>query len=151
MALMIEDLMEQLVKAGGSDLHLAAGQPPYGRFSGELQAMTDDPLEEEDCNRLIFAMLNNSQRKTLEQNWELDCAYGLRGVARFRVNVYRQRGSYAACLRALGSTIPSVQQLNLPPVVLEISRRPRGLVLVCLLYTSPSPRDLSTSRMPSSA
>ena len=130
MDLMIEDLMEQLVKGGGSDLHLATGQPPYGRFSGELRPMTDLPLAEEDCNKLIFSMLNNSQRKTLEQTWELDCAYGLKGVARFRVNVYRQKGSYAACLRALGSKIPSVELLNLPPVVLETSARPRGLVLV---------------------
>ena len=73
------DLMEQLVEAGGSDLHIASGQPPYGRFSGELRPMRDEPLEEEDCNKLIFSMLNNSQRKTLEQTWELDCAYGLKG------------------------------------------------------------------------
>ena len=130
MNLMIEDLMVQLVEAGGSDLHIATGQPPYGRFSGELRPMLEEPLEEEDCNRLIFSMLNNSQRKTLEQTWELDCAYGLRGVARFRVNVYRQKGSYAACLRALGSKIPSIEVLNLPPVVIETSKRPRGLVLV---------------------
>ena len=73
MDLMIEDLMEQLVQGGGSDLHLATGQPPYGRFSGELRPMTEHPLAEEDCNKLIFSMLNNSQRKTLEQTWELDC------------------------------------------------------------------------------
>jgi len=130
MELMIEDLMERLVQGSGSDLHLAHGQPPYGRFSGQLRPLTDTPLTEETCNRLIFSMLNNSQRKTLEQTWELDCAYGLKGVARFRVNVYRQRGSYAACLRALGSTIPSVDALQLPPVVVETSKRPRGLVLV---------------------
>ena len=69
MDLMIEALMEQLVQGGGSDLHLATGQPPYGRFSGELRPMTDRPLAEEDCNKLIFSMLNNSQRKTLEQKW----------------------------------------------------------------------------------
>ncbi|WP_114990542.1 type IV pilus twitching motility protein PilT [Synechococcus sp. UW179A] len=130
MELMIEDLMEELVKGGGSDLHIASGQPPYGRFSGQLRAMRDENLLEESCNRLIFSMLNNSQRKTLEQTWELDCAYGLKGVARFRVNVYRQKGSYAACLRALGSSIPSIEMLNLPPVVVETSKRPRGLVLV---------------------
>lgn len=109
MDLMIEDLMEQLVKGGGSDLHLATGQPPYGRFSGELRPMTDRPLAEEDCNRLIFSMLNNSQRKTLEQTWELDCAYGLKGVARFRVNVYRQKGSYAACLRPSAARFPALK------------------------------------------
>jgi len=130
MDLMIEDLMEQLVKDGGSDLHLATGQPPYGRFSGELKPMMDEKLSEESCNKLIFSLLNNSQRKTLEQTWELDCAYGLKGVARFRVNVYRQRGTYAACLRALGNNIPSIKQLSLPDIVVNISKKPRGLVLV---------------------
>jgi twitching motility protein PilT len=87
-------------------------------------------LSEEECNKLIFSLLNNSQRKHLEQNWELDCSYGLRGVARFRVNVYRQRGTYAACLRALGDSIPPLANLGLPPVVEETSRKPKGLILV---------------------
>jgi twitching motility protein PilT len=129
--LLIEDLMVELVKGGGSDLHLAAGQPPYGRFNGQLRPiMHDAVLDEETCNRLIFSLLNNSQRKHLEQNWDLDCSYGLKGVARFRVNVYRQRGTYAACLRALGNTIPPLEKLGMPPVVEEISRKPKGLVLV---------------------
>ncbi|MEB3242230.1 MAG: type IV pilus twitching motility protein PilT [Cyanobacteriota bacterium] len=128
---MIEDLMAELVQAGGSDLHLAAHQPPYGRFNGQLRPMVEnDVLSEEACNKLIFSLLNNSQRKHLEQHWELDCSYGLRGVARFRVNVYRQRGTYAACLRALGDTIPSLTSLGLPPVVEETSRKPKGLILV---------------------
>jgi twitching motility protein PilT len=126
----IETLMEQLVEGGGSDLHLSAGLPPFGRFSGALQPMAEAALSEDGCNRLIFALLNNNQRKQLEQNWELDCSYGLRGVARFRVNVYREKGCYAACLRALGSSIPSLEQLGMPQIVREISERPRGLVLV---------------------
>jgi twitching motility protein PilT len=129
--MLIEDLMTDLVKAGGSDLHLAAYQPPYGRFNGQLRPMLEEVvLSEEECNKLIFSLLNNSQRKHLEQNWELDCSYGLRGVARFRVNVYRQRGSYAACLRALGDSIPALANLGLPPVVEETSRKPKGLILV---------------------
>ena len=131
MDLLIEDLMQELVKAGGSDLHLSAGNPPYGRFSGQLRPIVQDTkLSEESCNRLIFSLLNNAQRKNLEQNWELDCSYGLKGVARFRVNVYRQRGTYAACLRALGNSIPSLEKLGLPPIVEEISSKPKGLVLV---------------------
>jgi twitching motility protein PilT len=130
MELQIEQLMETLVERGGSDLHLSAGLPPYGRFSGKLEPMQPEALSEEACNRLIFTLLNNNQRKQLEQNWELDCSYGLRGIARFRVNVYRQKGSYAACLRALGDRIPSLEQLGLPAIVEEISERPRGLVLV---------------------
>ncbi|NDC35079.1 MAG: type IV pilus twitching motility protein PilT [Synechococcaceae bacterium WB9_2_112] len=130
MAISMESLMEQLVANGGSDLHLSAELPPYGRFNGQLRPMQEEVLDEESCNRLIFSLLNNSQRKQLEQTWELDCSYGLRGVGRFRVNVYRQKGSYAACLRALGSRIPSLESLGLPPVVEEMSRMPKGLVLV---------------------
>ena len=75
-------------------------------------------------------MLNNAQRKQLEQTWELDCAYGLKGVARFRVNVYRQRGTYAACLRALGNSVPTLDSLGMPPIVEEMSHMPKGLILV---------------------
>jgi twitching motility protein PilT len=130
MAVMIEDLMNQLVTDGGSDLHISAGLPPYGRFNGQLRPIIEEYLDEESCNKLIFSMLNNAQRKQLEQTWELDCSYGLKGVARFRVNVYRQRGTYAACLRALGNTIPDLDALGLPPVVEEVCRTPKGLVLV---------------------
>lgn len=130
MDLMIEDLMEQLVEMGGSDLHLSAGLPPYFRISGKLTPIGDEPLTSEQCQRLIFSMLNNTQRKTLEQEWELDCSYGVRGLARFRVNVYKDRGTYAACLRALSSKIPNFEKLGLPDVVREMAEKPRGLILV---------------------
>jgi twitching motility protein PilT len=130
MDLMIEDLMEQVVASGGSDLHISAGLPPYIRISGHLTPTEYEPLTPEQCQRLIFSMLNNTQRKNLEQNWELDCSYGVRGLARFRVNVYKDRGTYAACLRALSSKIPAFEQLGLPNVVREMSEKPRGLILV---------------------
>ncbi len=130
MELMIEDLMEQLIEMGGSDLHLTAGLPPYFRISGKLQPIGDEALTAEECQRLIFSMLNNTQRKNLEQNWELDCSYGVRGLARFRVNVYKDRGTYAACLRALSSKIPNFDKLGLPDVVREMAEKPRGLILV---------------------
>ncbi|MBW4637772.1 MAG: type IV pilus twitching motility protein PilT [Gloeocapsa sp. UFS-A4-WI-NPMV-4B04] len=130
MEFMIEDLMEQLIEMGGSDLHLSAGLPPYFRISGYLTPIGEEPLSAEQCQRLIFSMLNNTQRKTLEQNWELDCSYGVKGLARFRVNVYKDRGTYAACLRALSSKIPNFEQLGLPNVVREMSEKPRGLILV---------------------
>ncbi len=130
MEFMIEDLMEQLIEMGGSDLHISAGLPPYFRISGHLTPIGEEPLSAEQCQRLIFSMLNNTQRKTLEQNWELDCSYGVKGLARFRVNVYKDRGTYAACLRALSSKIPNFEQLGLPDVVREMSEKPRGLILV---------------------
>ncbi len=130
MELMIEDLMEQLVEMGGSDMHIQAGAPVYFRVSGKLAPIGEDPLTPQETQRLIFSMLNNMQRKDLEQNWELDCSYGVKGLARFRINVYKERGCYAACLRALSSKIPNFDQLGLPPIVREMSERPRGMVLV---------------------
>ncbi len=126
----IEDLMEEVVERKASDLHIAAGLPPYIRISGHLMPTDRDPLTAEETQRLIFAMLNNNQRKIFEQNWELDCSYGVKGLARFRVNVYKDRGTVAACLRALSSKIPDMDDLKLPPIVRELSEKPRGLVLV---------------------
>lgn len=130
MDLMIEDLMERLVEMGGSDMHIQAGAPIYFRISGKLAPISSDELSPQECQRLIFSMLNNTQRKDLEQNWELDCSYGVKGLARFRVNVYKERGCYAACLRALSSKIPNFDQLNMPDVVRAMTERPRGMVLV---------------------
>ena len=130
MELMIEDLMESLVEMGGSDMHIQAGAPVYFRVSGKLAPIGKDPLTSQDSQKLIFSMLNNTQRKQLEQNWELDCSYGVRGLARFRVNVYKERGCYAACLRALSSKIPNFDMLALPNIVRDMTQRPRGLILV---------------------
>ena len=141
MELMIEDLMEEVIERGGSDLHLSAGLPPYIRISGTLTPTEHEPMTPESCQRLIFSMLNNTQRKTLEQTWELDCSYGVKGLARFRVNVYKDRGTYAACLRALSSKIPSMEVLGLPPIVHELSEKPRGLILV----TGPTGSGKSTT------
>lgn len=141
MELMIEDLMEEVIERGGSDLHLSAGLPPYIRISGKLTPTEHEPMTAESCQRLIFSMLNNTQRKQLEQTWELDCSYGVKGLARFRVNVYKDRGTYAACLRALSSKIPSMEVLGLPPIVQELSEKPRGLILV----TGPTGSGKSTT------
>lgn len=132
MELMIEDILESLVEQGGSDVHIQAGAPLYFRVSGKLgpQPQFGEMLTSQDAQRLIFSMLNNQQRKDLEMNWELDSSYGVKGLARFRLNVYKERGSYAACMRALSSKIPNFDQLGLPDIVREMTHRPRGLVLV---------------------
>ena len=121
--LTIEDLMEQLVEMGGSDMHIQAGSPVYFRVSGKLAPANDVELSPQECQKLIFSMLNNTQRKELEQTWEIDCSYGVKGLARFRVNVYKERGCYAACLRALASKIPNFEQMGLPEIVREMSHR----------------------------
>ncbi|WP_245395530.1 type IV pilus twitching motility protein PilT [Anthocerotibacter panamensis] len=128
--MMIEDLLQEVVDRSGSDLHIAAGLPPCIRAGGKLSYYGKDSLSPEDTQRMIFSMLNNNQRKQLEQNWELDCSYGVVGLGRFRVNVYKDKGSYAAALRALSTKIPTMEQLSLPPIMREIAEKPRGLVLV---------------------
>jgi twitching motility protein PilT len=128
--LVIEDLMEQLIQTGGSDMHIQAEAPVYFRIGGKLAPVDDKPLTAQESQRLIFSMLNNNQRKELEQTWELDCSYGVKGLARFRVNVYKERGCYAACIRALSYKVPNFDQLGLPEIIREITNRPRGLVLV---------------------
>ncbi|NEQ76698.1 MAG: type IV pilus twitching motility protein PilT [Okeania sp. SIO2C9] len=132
MSFMIEDVLESLVEQGGSDVHIQARAPVFFRISGQLMPQPQfgenlDPLE---VQNLIFQMLNNMQRKHLEQNWELDSAYGVKGLARFRLNVYRERGSWAACMRALASQIPNVDKLGVPMILREMTERPRGLFLV---------------------
>jgi twitching motility protein PilT len=130
MDLMIEDLLEQLVEMGGSDIHIQAGAPIYYRISGHLQPIGEEPLTPQEAQKLIFSMLNNKQRKDVEQNWELDSSYGVKGLARFRLNVYKERGCWAACMRALSSKIPNFDMLGLPDIVREFTERPRGMVLV---------------------
>lgn len=132
MDLMIEDILESLVEQGGSDVHIQAGAPLFFRVSGKLtpQPQFGELLPPQECQKLIFSMLNNNQRKDLEMNWELDSSYAVKGLARFRLNVYKERGCYAACMRALSSKIPNADLLGLPNIVREMTERPRGLVLV---------------------
>lgn len=126
----IEELMQTVIDWSGSDLHIAAGLPPCIRAGGKLRYVGEEPMTPDDTQRVIFSMLNNTQRKNLEQNWELDCSYGVSGLGRFRVNVYKDKGSYAAALRALSTKIPAIDDLGLPNIMKEIADKPRGLVLV---------------------
>jgi twitching motility protein PilT len=132
MSLMIDDVLEALVEMGGSDVHIQARAPIYFRVQGRLapQPQFGETLDAMEVQSLIFQMLNNMQRKNLEQNWELDSAYGIKGLARFRLNVYRERGSWAACMRALASQIPNADKMGIPTILRELTERPRGLYLV---------------------
>ena len=137
----LEELLQLVFDRGASDLHISMGLPPVIRVDGKLVRTDYPPLTKEDTQRLIFSMLTNEQRRVLEQNWELDCSYGVSGLGRFRVNVYKDRGNYAAALRSITSNIPTFDQLGLPIIVKEIAERPRGLVLV----TGPTGSGKSTT------
>ena len=126
----IQELLQLVFDRAASDLHLKAGQPPIIRVAGKLIKSTLPPLKKDEVQRLIFSIITSEQRKQLEQTYELDCSFGLDGIGRFRVNVYKDRGSYAAALRVVASRIPSLDELNLPPIVKEITQKPRGLILI---------------------
>jgi twitching motility protein PilT len=126
----IQELLQLVFDRAASDLHLKAGQPPIIRVAGKLIKSTLSALSKDEVQRLIFSIITTDQRKYLEQNYELDCSFGLDGIGRFRVNVYKDRGAYAAALRVVATRIPSLDELNLPPIVKEITQKPRGLILI---------------------
>ena len=137
----IEELLELTIKEGASDLHISANLPPVIRVGGNLTRTEYPPLSPTDMENLIFPMLNNEQRRTLEQVWELDMSYGIHGLGRFRVNVYKDKGNYAAAFRTINSVAPKFEDLGLPPIVKKITERPRGLILV----TGPTGSGKSTT------
>lgn len=137
----MEELLQLVFDKDASDLHIAAGVPPMIRVGGKLQATDYEPLNADETQKLIFSILTNDQRKVLEQTWELDCSYGVIGLGRFRVNVYKDKGAYAAALRTIASKIPRFEELGLPSVVKELINKPRGLILV----TGPTGSGKSTT------
>ncbi len=139
--MIIEDLLEQLVKEGGSDLHISSNLAPVIRVDGKLRRIDVPPLTSQDVESLLFPMLSNEQRRKLEQDWELDFSYGIEGLSRFRVNFYKDKGNYAAAFRTITATVPNFEQLGLPEVVKRIANAPRGLVLV----TGPTGSGKSTT------
>jgi len=141
MSVALDELLKEVIDNGASDLHLSVGMPPVIRVNGSLLRTAHSPLTKDDCQALIFTMLNNDQRRTLEQNWEIDFAYGLKGLGRFRVNVYRERGNYAAALRTVNSSVPSIDVLGLPQICKDLCYRTKGLVLV----TGPTGSGKSTT------
>ncbi|MDP9343690.1 MAG: type IV pilus twitching motility protein PilT [Actinomycetota bacterium] len=140
--LAIAELLETVLDREASDLHLLAGTPPLIRVNGDLEALTSyGVLGPNDVKQLIHAILTESQRERLVEDLELDCAYSLRGRGRFRVNVYYQRGSMSAAFRLIPYGIKTVEELGLPPVVSELARLRRGLVIV----TGPTGSGKSTT------
>ncbi|MDO8684455.1 MAG: type IV pilus twitching motility protein PilT [Armatimonadota bacterium] len=137
----IDDLLRMLVEREGSDLHMRVGEPPVIRIHGDL-IRTDLPvLKPQDVEDILFSILNEERKQKFRENMELDLSYEIKGLSRFRVNVFRQRGSVGAVLRAIPIKIKTIDDLMLPPVTKDICMRPRGLVLV----TGPTGSGKSTS------
>jgi twitching motility protein PilT len=134
-------LLQQLVEREGSDLHLRAGEPPIYRVHGDLVRTSRPPLSREEVAELTFGMLNPVQRERLESGSEVDLAYEVAGMARFRVNVYWERGWVSAALRLIPLRIQTIEELGLPPILRDLAMSARGLVLV----TGPTGSGKSTT------
>lgn len=142
---MTYDINEILMKAVGekcSDIHITIGVPPMGRVDGSLIPLSGyERLSVEETKLLALSLTNDENARKLEQNGEVDFSYSIAGVGRFRVNIFKQRGSFSIVLRALASKIPSLEELGLPPVLKELALKPRGLILV----TGPTGSGKSTT------
>lgn len=137
----IDDLLRECVERGGSDLHLTVGLPPTIRLNGQLTPLPYQPLTEHDTRRLVYEALNDTQLEQFERHHDIDFAYSVKDVARFRFNVYMQKGAVAAAMRVIPSKIPSIESLRLPSVIYEVVKKHSGLVLV----TGPTGSGKSTS------
>lgn len=138
----LSDLLKKLVEMGGSDLHITTNSPPRIRVHGELRPLEDLPvLGPAETKQLAYSVLTESQKHRFEETLELDFSFGIRELARFRGNLFNQRGSTAAVFRVIPFEIKSFEELGLPPVLRKLCERPRGLVLV----TGPTGSGKSTT------
>lgn len=137
-----DGLLERAVELGASDVHVTAGSPPAVRVHGHIELLSDLPELDPDMTReLVYRITTTEQQKKLEIDRQLDFAYGIRGLARFRVNAYYQREALAAAFRLIPTEIKSLEELGLPPSLHEFTAKPRGIVL----FTGPTGSGKSTS------
>lgn len=137
----IDELLRLTVQSGASDLHLSVNLPPMIRKDGRLVPLPYDAAIERDTQRIVYDVLNNEQIQKFERTHELDFSYGVKGIGRFRFNVYKQRGSVGCAMRVIPNVVPSMEQLKLPPVIRDLTRKHSGLVLV----TGPTGSGKSTT------
>jgi len=138
----LSELLKRMVDAGGSDLHITTNSPPRIRVHGELKPCEDLlALGPSDTKQLAYSVLTDSQKHRFEENLELDFSFELRNIARFRGNLFNQRGAVAGVFRAVPLAIHSIEQLGLPPVARKLCDKPRGLILV----TGPTGSGKSTT------
>jgi twitching motility protein PilT len=137
----IQDFLRIVIDRGATDLHLTVDSPPVMRLNGVLVSLPFPPLSANDTRTLCYSLLTESQRHRFEEELELDFSFGIRGLARFRGNLFLQRGSLGGAFRLVPYTALPLHELGLPPVVAELTKIPRGLVLV----TGPTGSGKSTT------
>src|SRR5437660_8237614 len=140
--LSLSDLLKKLIEVGGSDLHLTTNTPPQVRVDGHLRPIEGArTLTSADTKSLAYSVLTDAQKHRFEENLELDFSFGVKGLSRFRANLFNQRGAVGAVFRAIPYEIRSFEELGLPPVVKDLCAKPRGLVLL----TGPTGSGKSTT------
>jgi twitching motility protein PilT len=137
----LPDLLKTMVEMDGSDLHIATNTPPQIRVNGRLQRLPLPELQPSETKGLVYSVLTDTQKKRFEETLELDFSFGIRGLARFRCNLFNQRGAVGAVYRLIPEKIRSFGDLGLPSVLGSLAERPRGLVLV----TGPTGSGKSTT------
>jgi len=138
----LKELLGKMTELGGSDLHLRVGSPPQVRVHGHMHPLEGyRPLNAAETKQLAYSVISDAQRKQFEEKLEFDFSFGSEGLSRFRVNVFKQKETVGAVLRAIPFEIKTFENLGLPPVVADLCRKPRGLVLV----TGPTGSGKSTT------
>jgi twitching motility protein PilT len=141
MAVTLHQLLKTLVDQGGTDLHITTNSPPQIRIDGRLVPLQLPPLNAAETKQIVYSVLTDNQKHRFEENLELDFSFGVKGLSRFRANVFNQRGAVAAAFRTIPWEIRSFKDLGLPDIIQGICERPRGLVLV----TGPTGSGKSTT------
>src|SRR4030081_3451567 len=137
----VPDLLKTVVEMDGSDLHIATNTPPQIRVNGHLQRLQGPDMQPAETKQLVYSVLTDAQKKRFEETLELDFSFGIRGLARFRCNVFNQRGAVGAVYRLIPEKIRTFGELGLPSVLANLAERPRGLVLI----TGPTGSGKSTT------
>jgi twitching motility protein PilT len=137
----LHQLLKTMVERGGSDLHVTTNSPPQIRIDGKLTPLDMPPLTAPETKQLAYSVLTDAQKHRFEEDLELDLSFGIKGLARFRANIFNQRGATAAVYRQIPYEILGFKELGLPQVIEDICNRPRGLVLV----TGPTGSGKSTT------
>ncbi len=134
-------LLKSMVEQGGSDLHVTTNSPPLVRVDGVLKPLNLPPLTPTETKQLCYSILTDNQKHRLEEDLEIDLSFGIKSLARFRANIFHQRGAVAGAFRQIPYEIRGFKELGLPPVIEKICEKPRGLVLV----TGPTGSGKSTT------
>jgi twitching motility protein PilT len=141
MPITLHELLKTMVDRGSTDLHITTNTPPVIRIDGALERLPLPPLTAPETKRLAYSVLTDAQKHRLEESLELDLSFGIKGLARFRANIYFQRGAIGGAFRRIPYEILGFKELGLPPVVESLCEKPRGLVLV----TGPTGSGKSTT------